>query len=119
LPVYSAEAQKRGSGARGGRPPEEAAAMAARRLPGLAAREVASFIDGKRSVLEIYQAVRAECGNLVVGSEETKFAYVLSPDAPDVELDLVYAALEALQKNGAIEFVKAAQPVSQKPAKKK
>ena len=47
-----------------------------------------NFIDGKRSVLDIYNAVRAECGNLVVGSDDTKFAYVLSPDAPDVDLDL-------------------------------
>ena len=50
-------------------------------------------------MLDIYNAVRAECGNLVVGNNDTKYAYLLSPDAPDVDLDLVYAALETLQKN--------------------
>ena len=59
-------------------------------------------------MLDIYNLVRAECGNLVVGNDDTKFGYVLSPDAPDVDLDLVYAALETLQKNGTIEFVKVA-----------
>ncbi len=57
-------------------------------------------------MLDIYNAVRAECGNLVVGSNDTKYAYLLSPDAPDVDLDLVYAALETLQKNGTIEITK-------------
>jgi aminopeptidase YwaD len=120
--VYSPEAQQRQGqrGGRGGRPQGGASGAAApRRLPGLAGGEVASFIDGKRSVLDIYNAVRAECGNLVVGSDDTKFAYVLSPDAPDVDLDLVYAALDTLQKNGTLEFIKAPLPAPRKPAKKK
>jgi hypothetical protein len=55
----------------------------------------------------------------VVGSNDTKFAYLLSLDAPDVDLDLVYAALDALQKNGTIEIVKAApKPSAAKKAKK-
>lgn len=107
--VYSAEAQQRqvprGGGARG---PRGSAATAGgampRRLPGIAAGEVANFIDGKRSALDIYNAVRAECGNLVVGREEHKFGYVLSTDAPDVELDLVLETLETLQKAGTIEL---------------
>ena len=71
-------------------------------------------------MLDIYNLVRAECGNLVVGNDDTKFGYVLSADAPDVDLDLVYAALETLQKNGTIEFVKAPPPAAaQKPARKK
>jgi Peptidase family M28 len=119
--AFSAEAQKRqgqggGRGGRGQRGPATPGAPAPRRLPGLASAEVANFIDGTRTVLDIYNAVRAECGNLVVGSNDTKFAYILSPDAPDVDLDLVYAALDALQKNGTIEIVKAAPKAL--PAKK-
>lgn len=97
--VYSAEAEKRQS--------ERGARL---RLPGLASAEVANFIDGRRTVLDIYNAVRAECGNLVVGDNGTKFAYVISPDAPDVDIDLVFAALETLQKDGTIEIVKAPPP---------
>jgi hypothetical protein len=49
-----------------------------------------------------------ECGNLVVGNNDTKFAYLLSAEAADVDLDLVYEALAGLQKNGTIEMVKVA-----------
>jgi hypothetical protein len=116
--VYSEEAQRRAeqsrggaqSGQPGGQP--EGAAPPPRRLPGLASAEVANFIDGTRSILDIYHAVRAECGQAVLGSTEQKFAYVLSPDAADVELDLVVAALQTLEKNGVIEIVK----VAPKPA---
>ncbi|MFB3853717.1 MAG: M28 family peptidase [Vicinamibacterales bacterium] len=114
--VYSAEAQKRssqagrgaGPGGRGAGPAEAAQAAAARppRMPGLASSEVANFIDGKRSILDIYNAVRAECGNLIVGNNEMKFAYVLSPDVPDIELAQVVAAIKALEASGTIEIVK-------------
>jgi hypothetical protein len=119
--VYSAEAQqRRGQRGGGGRPQAGApGAPAPRRLPGLASSEVANFIDGTRSVLDIYNAVRAECGHLVVGNDDTKFGYVLSGEAADVDLDLVYAALETLQKSGTIEFVKAPPPVPARPAKRK
>lgn len=108
--VYSEEGQKRqaqggGRGGRGRRVPGE---EPRRVLPGLAASEVTNFIDGKRSILDIYNAVRAECGNLVVGNNDTKFAYLLSAEAADVDLDLVYEALAGLQKNGTIEMVKVA-----------
>jgi Peptidase family M28 len=124
--VYSEEAQKRSgqapAGGRGGRsgPAQAAGAAAAMRLPGLASSEVANFIDGRRSILEIYQAVRAECGNLVIGSNDTKFAYLLSPDAPDVGLDLVVARLQGLEKAGEIEIVKVAPAPAdaRKPVKK-
>ncbi len=70
-------------------------------------------------MLDIYNAVRAECGNLVIGNNDTKYAYLLSPDAPDVDLDLVYAALETLQKNGTIEITKLEpKPVAGKKTKK-
>ncbi len=108
--VYSAEAQKRTPapgqrrpGAGAGRP---AAGTPVRRMPGLAGSEVANFIDGTRSILEIYQAVRAECGNLVVGSEEQKYAYVLSPDAADVDLEQVAAAIESMERSGTVEIVR-------------
>jgi aminopeptidase YwaD len=124
--VYSEEARNRQAqgGARGGgrggqRGQATPGTPAPRRLPGSASSEIANFIDGKRSVLDIYEAVRAECGNLVVGSNDTKFAYLLSPDAPDVDLDLVYAALETLQKNGTIEIAKLEpKPAAAKKTKK-
>ena len=114
--VYSEEAQKRegqggggrGGGGRGGQGQGAPGAPAPRRLPGMASTEVTNFVDGTRSILDIYNAVRAECGNLVVGGNDTKYAYLLSPDAQDVDLDLVYAALETLRKNGTLEIVKAA-----------
>lgn len=74
-----------------------------------------NFIDSKRTALDIYNAVRAECGNLVVGREETKFAYLLSPDAPDVDLDSVIEGLQTLEKNGIIEI----QKITPKPEPKK
>ena len=123
--VYSEEARTRqaqgggrGGGGRGGQRGAPGT-PAPRRLPGMASAEVANFIDGTRSVLDIYNAVRAECGNLVVGNNDTKYAYLLSPDAPDVDLDLVYAALETLQKNGVIEITKVEpKPVAGKKTKK-
>lgn len=111
--AYSEQAQQRQNSPAGGRGQSgaprggaapTAGAPAPPRLPGLASTEVTNFIDGKRSVLEIYQAVRAECGNLVVGRDETKFAYLLSPDAPDVEFDLVVSAIEALERSGTVEL---------------
>lgn len=107
FPVYSAEAQRRAPSPRKRQPGAGRSAAAPMvRMPGIARSEVANFIDGKRSIFEIYQAVRAECGNLVVGSDEQKYAYVLSPDAPDVELEQVVAAIEALEANGTVEIVK-------------
>ena len=126
--VYSEEARTRrpaaGGGGGGGRGGQRGAAATPgtpvpRRLPGLASSEIANFIDGTRSVLDIYNAVRAECGNLVVGSNDTKYAYLLSPDAPDVDIDLVWAALETMQKNGTIEITKLEpKPVPGKKVKK-
>ncbi len=129
--VYSPDAQKRqeaaGQGQRGGQaaratagrgetPPPEGQQPAQRGggrgrqpgLPGLSSAEVANFIDGSRSILDIYNAVRAECGNLVTGNSDMKFAYVLSPDAPDVELPAVVTTLRTLEKAGTVEIVKKA-----------
>jgi aminopeptidase YwaD len=108
--VYSEEAQKRAGQVPSGRPPQgqgpRAGAAAEPRLRGLASSEVANFIDGTRSILDIYNAVRAECGNLVVGSTDMKFAYALSPEAPDIELDAVVTAIQNMEKSGVVEIVK-------------
>lgn len=125
--VYSEEAQKRQAaqgpgGGRGGRGAQAAGGPGGatpRRLPGNASSEVTNFIDGTRTALDIYNAVRAECGNLVVGRDETKFAYLLSPDAPDVDLDLVMEALRNLEKAGTIEMVKVTPKPEPKKGKKK
>jgi hypothetical protein len=103
--VYSPEAQKRQAQGGGGRGRQQG-------LPGLASSEIANFIDGSRSVLDIYNAVRAECGNLVTGNSEVKFAYLLSPDAPDVELDAVVTTIQGMEKAGTIEIVKKAAPTT-------
>jgi aminopeptidase YwaD len=120
--VYSAEAQQRqtGQGQGGGRggpggPGGPGGGSMPRRLPGIASAEVANFVDGRRTALDIYEAVRAECGNLIVGREDTKFAYLLSQDAPDVDFDLVMETLRALEKSGTIEI----QPLTPKPEVKK
>ena len=138
--VYSPEAQKRqaaapGQGGRGGQAAQPAAAAAAAQpserqpsaqrggggrgrqqgMPGLASSEVTNFIDGLRSILDIYNAVRAECGNLVTGNSDVKFAYLVSPDAPDVDLEAVAAFIQNLEKAGTVEIVKKTPP----PAAKK
>lgn len=77
-------------------------------LPGLSQAEVENFIDGKRTILDIYNAVRAECGNLVTGQNDMKFAYILSPDAPDVELEAVATVILNMQKAGTVEIRKTA-----------
>ena len=121
--VYSEEAQKQGQGTRGGAPPgggrggapAEAPGTPAPRLAGFANTSVNYFVDGKRSILEIYHAVRAECGNLQVGSTESKFAYVLGPQYPDVDLEAVANAIRNLERSGVVEIIMAAA----KPGEKK
>ena len=76
-------------------------------MAGFASTSTSYFIDGKRSLLEIYNAVRAECGNLQVASMESKFAYVLGPEYPDVDLEAVAGAIRNLERQGVVEIVKA------------
>jgi hypothetical protein len=76
---------------------------------GFTSSSINYFIDGRRSILEIYQGVRAECGNLQIGSEDAKYGYVLGPEFPDVELDTVVSILKNLEKTGVIEIVPAAK----------
>ncbi len=147
-PIYSLEAQKRSqgggrgqaaggrgqaAGARGGqaqgRGQGQAAQPAAGRgggggrgrgagLPGLSSSEINIAIDGKRSILDIYHLVRAECGNLVTGSNEMKYAYFLSPDAPDVELEAVAAAIQNLEQQGVVEINRIQPPAPDNAVKK-
>jgi hypothetical protein len=98
----------RGGGGRGGVPG----------LPGLSSSEVNIAIDGTRSILDIYNLVRAECGNLVIGNTELKFAYALSPDAPDVTLEAVATVIQNLEKSGVVEIKKLPPPATEKPKKK-
>jgi aminopeptidase YwaD len=109
--VYSEEAQKLAQAQRQAQagPPAAAGTTSGPqppRLPGFAATSVNYFIDGRRSILDIYNAVRAECGNLQVGGTESKFAYVLGPEYPDVDLETVAAAIRALEKSGVVEITK-------------
>ncbi len=87
-------------------------------LPGLSNSEINIAIDGTRSILDIYNLVRAECGNLVTGNAEMKFAYVLSPDAPDVTLEGVATAILNLEKTGVVEIRKLPPPAPEKSKEK-
>jgi len=72
-------------------------------LPRLASSEVAGFIDGTRSVLDIWKAVRAEYGQVTTNRAAYKFAYVVTPDTVDIPLEAVTAYIEAMEKAGLIE----------------
>jgi hypothetical protein len=76
---------------------------------GFASTSTNYFIDGKRSILEIYNAVRAECGNLQIGSQDAKYAYVLGPEYPDVDLETVVSVIRNLEKTGAVEILPASK----------
>jgi hypothetical protein len=71
------------------------------------ATSVSYFIDKKRPILDIDNAVRAECGNLRVGGAAAKFTYVRGPEYPVVEFETGVFILRNLEKSGAIEIIKA------------
>lgn len=75
------------------------------RLPWLATTEIPWFVNGERSVTEIWRLVRAEYGNVTTGSDEWKFAYVVTPDTPDIRLEDVAAYLRAMEEAGMVEMV--------------
>jgi hypothetical protein len=112
----------RGAGAGGGRggaaapgAPGAPVGRGAGFLPGLAASEVSGFIDGTRSVLDIYNAVRAEYGHVNTSSNEFKFAYVVSPDYPDIDMEAVATAITNLVTAGSVEIQKLEpKPVTRK-----
>jgi hypothetical protein len=74
------------------------------RMPRLARSEIPILIDGERSVLDIYRIVRAEYGFVNPASDESKYAYVITPDAPDVQLQSVIDYVTAMEKAGLVEI---------------
>ena len=95
---YSEEYKTKNSDVRGFIPEDSPA------MPRLASFEVANFIDGKRSILDIYNAVRAEYGNVTTGSNEHKFAYVVTPDTRDVQIRSVVDYILAMEKAGLVKI---------------
>jgi len=75
-----------------------------RRLPGLASTEVEWFVDGERSIAEIWRLVRAEYGNVTTSSNEWKFAYVVTPESPDIGLQEVAEYLTAMEAAGMVRI---------------
>jgi len=73
-------------------------------LPRLASTEIPWFVDGERSVTEIWRLVRAEYGNVTTSSDPWKFAYVLTPNSHDVELADVAAYIDAMAEAGMVEI---------------
>ena len=135
--AFSAEAQKlAGAGGRGGGPstssgqggrgagaaPGAVGAGAGGRgagagvgLGGLPAFEVPGFIDGTRSILDIYNLVRAEYGFVTTSNSGFKFAWVAGLEYPDIDMEAVATAILNMEKAGTVEIRK----VEAKPAKKK
>jgi aminopeptidase YwaD len=74
------------------------------RLTGLAASEVPASIDGNRSILDIYNLVRAQYGNVTTNSNERKFAYVVTPETSDIDIEAVAAQIHAMEKAGLVEI---------------
>jgi len=74
-------------------------------LPRLAATEIPWFVDGERSIAEIWRLVRAEYGNVTTSSDEWKFAYVVTPETPDAELADVAGYIRAMEQAGMVEIV--------------
>jgi hypothetical protein len=74
------------------------------RLAGLAASEVQWFVNGERSVTEIWRLVRAEYGNVTTSNGAWKFAYVVTPDTPDITLADVAAYLKGMEQAGMVEM---------------
>ena len=76
------------------------------RIRGLAGSEVPAFIDGNRSILDIYNSVRAEYGNVTTGSNEWKFAYVVTPETADIDLEAVAGYILAMEQAGMVEITR-------------
>jgi aminopeptidase YwaD len=64
--------------------------------------EIPILIDGQHSMWDIYRVVRAEYGFVADRSDESKYAYVISPDAPDVPLQSVTEYIQAMEKAGLV-----------------
>ncbi|MFC2097547.1 M28 family peptidase [Bacteroidota bacterium] len=75
-------------------------------MPRSAGSEITGFINGERSITDIYNLVRAEYGNVTTGNTERKFAYEVTPKTSDVELKAVVDYIEAMEKAGLVEIKK-------------
>ena len=74
-------------------------------LPRLASTEIAWFVNGERSIAEIWRLVRAEYGHVTTSSDPWKFAYVVTPDTQDIRLQDVEAYVRAMEAAGMVEIV--------------
>jgi aminopeptidase YwaD len=74
------------------------------RMPRLARFEIPILIDGSRSMLDIYRVVRAAYGFVNTTSDEFKYAYVITPNSPDVKLQSVVDYITAMEKAGLVEI---------------
>jgi hypothetical protein len=74
------------------------------RVGGLAGTEIAWAVDGTRSILDIYNLIRAEYGNVTTNSTEWKFAYVVTPDSPDIDIESIAANIVAMEQAGLVEI---------------
>ena len=66
--------------------------------------EIPWFVNGERSITEIWRLVRAEYGNVTTSSDPWKFAYVVTPETPDVLLADVAAYVLAMEEAGIVEI---------------
>lgn len=73
-------------------------------MPGLARSEIPILIDGHRTILDIYRIVQAEHAFVNTSSDEFKYAYVITPDSPDVQLQSVIDYVTAMEKAGLVEI---------------
>lgn len=73
-------------------------------LPRLASTEIPWFINGERSVTEIWKLVRAEYGNVTTANDDWKYAYVVTPETQDIRLDDVVAYVQAMEEAGLVEI---------------
>jgi hypothetical protein len=73
-------------------------------MPRLARSEIPILIDGERSVSDIYRIVRAEHAFVITSSDEFKYAYVITPEASDIQLQSVIDYIIAMEKAGLVEI---------------
>ncbi len=97
-PVYSEDYKTRNENVQKNMPKKSP------QMPRLARSEIPILIDGDRSILDIYRIVRAEYGFVNTGSDEFKYAYVITPDSPDVQLQSVVDYITAMEKAGLVEI---------------
>ena len=74
------------------------------KMPSLVRSEIPILIDGKSSMLDIYRIVQAEYGFVNTSSDEFKYAYVITPNSPDVQLQSVVDYIAAMEKAGLVEI---------------